>query len=224
MQAHRRFTLIELLVVIAIIAILASMLLPALQQAREKARAISCTANQKQIGLAMLMYLDDSNDQFCRSNGTPRWEELWLPYCGGSKKVFYCPSETRTEKDWATDVRYISYGFNICGLGHAGSQPNPFNATSTSSFCVNLVQIVKPTGTLVTCDTGRPTAGLGYYVSVPNSAMWSDFLPWERHGVRANVLFVDGHVDSYTVTHLKTPDLTGHSPAVNNYSLWSPLY
>ena len=221
MKTSRLFTLVELLVVIAIIAILASMLLPALGKAREKAHSVNCMANLKQLNQAMLLYLDENDGTYPLSSYHPRWALKILPYCGEAKQVFYCSRDGRTESDWGTDARYISYGMNHYGISGGNGSPSPHTGLITGPYTTALSQIRNPSNTLVFCGAARVDTGLGYYLAIPTV---TSFSVWDRHGGFCNVAHADGHVRAYTMAAVRTPDRTGNTPTINNYSLWSPYY
>jgi prepilin-type N-terminal cleavage/methylation domain-containing protein/prepilin-type processing-associated H-X9-DG protein len=158
------FTLIELLVVIAIIALLAAILVPVFATAREKARQATCASNEKQMGTAFVMYLQDYDDVFPQLDASnPAHQELgWqgaiYPYLR-STRVFVCPDAhnvTDTESDFCDPTKVNltpgtwdsgsgSYGYNGMGLG-PGAVGYPLALSATG--VVTMAQVQDPAHTV----------------------------------------------------------------------------
>lgn len=214
------FTLIELLVVIAIIAILASMLLPALNKAREKAKQISCSSKLKNISIAMKMYSDDFEGYFApylpgkdADGADIFWPNLLMTYLGkkssshnsykqymtrsGSGGIFVCPSHNFNYNSLKFSERYMSYGLNeYLMYRHFQRDVNGLYKPIKDSM------LKKPSETLMFADSFYPTRDIswGYYSLATNRMHARHPRSNDPQIGTVNASWTDGHVSSVKIT------------------------
>lgn len=216
------FTIIELLIVIAIIAILASLLLPALNKSRSRAQQISCTSNLKQIGTGAVSYAGDQNDWWCPAtlsawgSSNIHYELNWItrlwPYAVGrefelskctEKSIFICPGGTEEEL-FRYNGSSAGSGYPITNLTwnlRLGGYRD--NSTGEYKYPFKKLSGCRRPAAVGTCwDVSNINLSTGSVFKDTNNARnyhnISVAMEWlaARHLKRDNLLFVDGHVET----------------------------